>query len=178
MWLAWAAGLSTAKENGFIGSECLKLFLTTVSPGVTHCGEHLLLFLSLAGCVWVFSVRCDTSCSLPWHRSAVAAVGTFETLHSMAKHERDQSTTCLALLPSSVIWSHTKAEARRSPLACDPAYDLCDSRAVVLVLSHYLFHPWHGCAECFVYCKTHGHSTAESVSYWVFCGGNNSFIKS
>lgn len=91
VWLPWAAGLSTAKKYGFIGSECLKLFLTTVSPGVTHYGEHLLLLLSLPGCAWVFSVRCDTSCSLPWHRSVVATVGTFETLHSMAKHERDQS---------------------------------------------------------------------------------------
>lgn len=40
-----------------------------------------------------------------------------------------------------MISSRTEAEARCGPLARDPAYDLCDTRAVVLLLSHYLFHP-------------------------------------
>lgn len=46
-------GYLLPKKMVFIGSENLKLFLTTISAGVTHRGEHLLLFLRLPGCAQV-----------------------------------------------------------------------------------------------------------------------------
>lgn len=180
IWLPRAVGLSTAKENGFTGFEYLQLFLTTVSSGVTCCGEHLLLLLRLPGCalsffsqVWYLTLpamasQCGSRCWDLWNTSQYGKAW-----------ERPELATCpsaSALFRDATL--HKGWGQMWYPGAHDPAYDLSDTRAITLLLSHCLFHPRYDHAECCVYWKTHGHSTAEGVSYWIFCGGNSSFIKS
>lgn len=90
---------------------------------------------------------------------------------------RPESTTCPALLPSSVIWSHTKAEVKCSPLAYDPACDLCDTRVVVLLLSHYLFHPWHAVLSV-LFIGKHMVTAQQKVFHIEFSVVETSFRKS